>query len=120
MQAGLVSLKSLIYIFIMEEAVEDALYMTILQEMDRFFYAKTPDPNMPEWRDQRVKQRHLFRTEETSIAPAGGILGTRWKETVSLKHSSSTHAAHATHASTHTGWRALLFRRFSDGDFSCA
>lgn len=52
MWAGLVSLKGLIYILIIEEVV-DALYMTILQEMDRFFYANTPDANMPEWRDQR-------------------------------------------------------------------
>ena len=54
MQAKLVSLKGLICIFIIEEAV-DALYTTILQEMNRFFYANTPDPNMPEWRDQRGK-----------------------------------------------------------------
>lgn len=113
----MVSLKGLVYVLIIEEAV-DALYMNILQEMDRFFYANTPNPNMPEWRDQREEQRHLFRTEVTFIAPAGGILDARWKGTLSLKHSSSAHAAHATHASTHAAWRALLFRRFSDGDFS--
>ena len=45
-------LSRALYILIIEEAV-DALYMTILQEMDCFFYANTPDVNMPEWSDQR-------------------------------------------------------------------
>ncbi len=49
--ADFVILESIINVLIINEIVA-ALYMTILQERDRFCYANTPNPNMPEWRDQ--------------------------------------------------------------------
>ena len=107
------------YIFIVEEAV-DALYMTILQEMDRFsmliYQIRTCLSGENEERNNDI----CSENEEASIAPAGGILDTRWKGTVSLKHSSSAHATHAAHATHPSTRRSLLLWCLNDSDLSRA